>query len=427
MVSNRAIAEGNWKRPLDFSLHGTFYGELFSPFSSYVRQTVRSESTETFGQYAKLPTELQLRILQSCDAATLFRLMHTSRSMRIEAKKLFFSNRRVWYLVHADWLLKGGHPAYTKLDLDMLACVEQLNLDFSSMRERTWMTPQGSGTWIGTEDEAVATGYGGMDEQIRIFWGTVQRRLPQLKHIVLSDEATRTERRPPALWKKVGQMCPASIDVSFYFLHGDDPYNGRCKRTWWRRVINQTATHDANARYDWEPCSELPDLVVIPPYHRFRGPVGSFERYCAKYADYNARWRATRKQRIATMERLHFHQTHQPFGCSAPDCTAWFTQPEEYTTHAIETRHDEQDTLPEVYESVFAENDEKLKQLRKDIKDLERPFLEWWDVEGSEKREVAQREFVHQLEHDPLYAQEEPVEKHPLLSYIHRSLDDDDC
>jgi hypothetical protein len=93
--------------------------------------------------------------------------------MRVEARKLFFSDPRVWYLVHADWLLKGGHPAYTKLDLDMLACVEQLNLDFSSMRERTWMTPQGSGTWIGTEDEAVATGYGGMDEQIRIFWGSI--------------------------------------------------------------------------------------------------------------------------------------------------------------------------------------------------------------------------------------------------------------
>lgn len=423
---NRAIAEGNWKRPLDFSLHGTFYGELFSPFSSYVRQNSWSGSNESFGQYVNLPTELQLRILQSCDAATLFRLMHTSRNMRIEASKIFFSNSWVWYLVHADWLLKGGYPAYTKADLDLLACVEQLNVDFSWMHERTWMTLEGSGRWIGTEDEAVATAHGGMDEQIRGFWETVQLRLPQLKHIILSDENTRTERRPPALWKKVGQMCPASIDVSFYLLHGDDPYNGRSKRTWWRRVKNQTTTHDTSAGYDWKPCSELPELIVIPPYHEFRGPVGSYEHYCTKYADHNARRVATRMQRIASMERLHFHQTHKPFGCSALNCTAWFAQPEEYTTHAIETRHDGKDTLPEAFESAFVEQDERLKQLLSETKDLERSFLEWWGEEGSEKREVAQKEFVQQLERDPLYAQDKPVEKHHLLETIRR-LDYDDC
>ena len=424
---NRAIAEGNWKRPLDFSLHGTFYGELFSPFSSYVCQTGRADSNKSFGQYANLPTELQLRILQSCDAATLFILMHTSRDMRVEARKLFFSNPRVWYMVHADWLLEGGHPAHTKFDLDMLACVEQLVVNFSWMHERLWMTPEGSGRWVGTEDEAVATAHGGMDGKIRGFWETVQFRLPQLKHIILSDESTRTERRPPALWKKVGQMCPASIDVSFYLLHGDDPYNGRSKRTWWRRVNNQTTTHDASARYDWEPCSETPELIVIPPYHELRGPVGRYEHFCVRYADHNARRVATRMQRIATMERLHFHQTHKPFGCSTLDCTAWFEKPEQYTTHAIETRHDEKDTLPEVFESAFEENDEKLKQIWKETKELERPFLEWWDVEGSEKREAAQKEFVYQLEHDPLYAQEKAVEKHPLLFRIHRSLDYDDC
>jgi hypothetical protein len=426
-MTNRAIAEGNWKRPLDFSLHGDFYGELFSPFSSYVRQTGWTKSNESIGQYANLPTELQLKILQFCDAATLFRLMHTSRNMRVEARKLFFSNPGVWYLVHAKWLLTGGYPAYTKLDLDMLACVEQLNVDFSWMHERLWMTPEGSGRWAGTEEDAAATAYGGMDEQIRVFWETVQRRLPQLKHVILSDQCTRSERRPPALWKKVGRMCPASIDVSFYHLNADDPYNGRSKRTWWRRVINQTTTHDANVRYDWESCSELPELIVIPPNHEFRGPVGRYEHFNAKYADHNARRRATRMQRIAAMERLHFHQTHKPFGCSAPDCTAWFAQPEEYTTHANKTRHDEKDTLPAVYEAAFAENDEKLKQLWKETNDLDSSFLEWWDVEGSEKREAAQKEFVHQLEHDPLYAREMSVEMHPLLFYIHRALDYDDC
>ena len=76
--------------------------------------------------------------------------------------------------------------------------------------------------------------------------------------------------------------------------------------------------------------------------------------------------------------------------------------------------------LPEAFESAFVEQDERLKQLLSETKDLERSFLEWWGEEGSEKREVAQKEFVQQLERDPLYAQDKPVEKHHLLETIRR-------
>lgn len=189
----RAIAEGNWQRPLDFSLHSTRQGELSVPFPRHVRRFDPAASNASFRHFAKLPVELQLRIFHFCDPATVFRLMHTSHYMRTEAKKLFFSDPEAWYHVDAGWLLRGGYAAHTEYNLEFLACVERLNVDFGWMTERTWMTQEGSSEWGGTEEEAVAAAFGGMDECMRDFWRAIQYRLPKLQHIILSDDKDRSE------------------------------------------------------------------------------------------------------------------------------------------------------------------------------------------------------------------------------------------
>lgn len=423
----RAIADGNWKRPLDFSLHSSHQGELRVPFSRHVRQPSSTTSGGSFEQYAKLPAELQLRILHLCDAATTFQLMHTSRHTRTEAKKLFFADPETWYYVDADWLLKGGYYGHTSYDLDFLACTEQLNVDFGWMHERTWMNEAGSSEWTGTEEEAVATAFGGMDERIQDFWRTVKHRLPRLKHIILSDDHDRWEnphelQLPPAIYRKVGQMCPSSIKVSVYLLQGDGSTNRRMQRKLWRRVNKECVTY-VNAIQEWDLCTNHPELNVIPPYKIFRGPVGIFDDSYARVSDVAYQKKAIRVYRIAAMERHHFYESHKPFGCSATNCDAWFEQPEEYTSHVIQTKHDKTTKLPEPIEFSFAENDERLERLTKIAHEIERPFLEWWGKYGSEKRSVAEKEFIHQLEHDPLYAQDKPVLEHPQLHAIYRSLD----
>lgn len=421
----RAIADGNWKKPLDFSLHSSHQGELQVPFSRHVRQ-MDSETPASFERYARLPAELQLSVLHVCDAPTIFQLMHTSHFTRTEAKKIFFSDPETWYCVDAGWLLGAGYPGHTEYDLEFLACTERLIFDFGWMHERTWMTKDGSSEWTGTnEEEAVATAFGGMDERIQDFWRTVKHRLPQLKHIILSDDRDRSEnphdlQLPPGIYRKVGRMCPSSINIFVYLLQGDGSLNRRMKRKLWRRINTEGVT---NATQEWKLCTKHPRPSVIPPYKIFRGPVGIFDDSYARVCNVAHQRKAIRVHRIAALERHHFCETHKPFNCSAKDCDAWFEQPEEYTSHVIETKYDKTTKLPEPMESLFAENDERLERLMEIAHEIERPFLEWWGKYGSEQRSVAEIEFIHQLESDPLYTQDMPVLAHPRLHAICRSLD----
>jgi len=353
--------------------------------------------------------------------------MHTSRHTRTEAKKLFFLDPATWYHVGADWLLRGGYYGHTNYDLNFLACTEQINVDFGWMHERTWMNEAGSREWTGTEEEAMATAFGGMDERTQNFWRTVKHRLPRLKHIILSDDHDRWEnphdlQLPPDIYRKVGKMCPSSIEASVYLLQGDGSANRRMQRKLWRWVNKECVTY-TNAIQEWDLCTNHPELNVVPPYKIFRGPVGIFDDSYARVSDVAYQKKAIRVNRIAAMERHHFYGSHKPFGCSATNCDAWFEQPEEYTSHVIQTKHDKTTKLPEPIESSFAENDERLERLMKIAHEIERLFLEWWGKYGSEKRSVAGKEFIHQLEHDPLHAQDKPVSEHPQLHAIYRSLD----
>ncbi|KAF1950822.1 hypothetical protein CC80DRAFT_597897 [Byssothecium circinans] len=359
----RAIAEGNWKRPLDVSLPSTHHGELRIPFSRDIYQPNATTKSGTSFPFSKLPVELQLRVLHLCDKPTLFQLMQTARCTRNEAKKLFFS-RPEWYHIDADWLVKGGHPGDTICDMDFLACIQRLEVDFFWMSEMTWMNKEDCNVWQGTEEEAVAGACGVMDEHIRDFWRTVQHRFPRAKHIVLSDDCDRVIspkaaiRLPPDVFKKVGQMCPHSINVSICLVQRDGCFKHRMKRKLWRL---RRVEGDVNATEKWEECPTRSEPSIIPPHKVFRGPVGKFQDCRTKIEEAaRQRW-AIRVHRIAAMEKCHFYRLHEPFRCSTPDCQAWFEQPEEYTSHAIETGHDKNDVLPGPFEG--------LRKMRRDWND----------------------------------------------------------
>ncbi|KAF2028510.1 hypothetical protein EK21DRAFT_69651, partial [Setomelanomma holmii] len=86
----------------------------------------------SFPQFVQLPTELQLQVLPFCHSATLFQLMHVSSAIRYEARKLFWSDPRSRYLVHGEWLQAGGYSGHTLNALDVLACIEHIEVDFGS-------------------------------------------------------------------------------------------------------------------------------------------------------------------------------------------------------------------------------------------------------------------------------------------------------
>src|ERR1700710_115158 len=58
-----------------------------------------------FHRFADLPAEVYLRILQFCDASTLFQLMHTCSYIRPDASKAFWTQQDdIWYQCDRYWL-----------------------------------------------------------------------------------------------------------------------------------------------------------------------------------------------------------------------------------------------------------------------------------------------------------------------------------
>jgi hypothetical protein len=127
-----AIAFDNWKRPIDdniFSVQSTWLGVLRIPFACQVRPLKSSATPDvSFHHFARLPTELQLSILRSCNKPTFFRLMHTSHSIRNEASKLFFTDPEAWYSVEGEWLEMGGHPSDGLYDLNFLRRIQRVHM-----------------------------------------------------------------------------------------------------------------------------------------------------------------------------------------------------------------------------------------------------------------------------------------------------------
>lgn len=288
------------------------------------------------------------------------------------------------------------------------------------------MNEEGLDHWVGKEEDAIATAYGGMNERMQDFWRTVQQRLPRVKYLILGDDQDRSDyhdgRLPPNVYKKVGQMCPPDISVSVDLVQGDGSTNRRMKRAQWQ--LNTTkGDASTNALQEWKPCSSRRGLSIIPPNKVFCGPVGAFLDYFVRGNEVDRQKRAIRIHRIAAIEKLHFDGLHKPFSCAAPDCNVRFDQPEEYTTHVIPTRHDKYQDLPEPFKTLFAENDDRLKRLSDIEREKEHSFLAWWGEYGSDKRCVAEKEYVYQLEHDPLYAQDKPVLEHEMLKMIHACID----
>ncbi|KAF2999027.1 hypothetical protein E8E13_008267 [Curvularia kusanoi] len=421
----RAIAEGNWRKPLDLTIPSTWEGELKVPFPTFVRNKDWTVSETVFPQYTRLPAELQLRILQLCDQPSLFELMHTSRHIRAEAQKLFFSEPNTWYRVEADWLLAGGHAGETIHDMSFLACAKQVYVEFDWMTERTWMDEESLEHWVGTEEEALATGYGGTDERMQNFWRTVQRCLPQVNHIVVGDDHDRSDyhdgQLPTGLYRKVGEMCPREIRVSVDLLRGDGSTNNRLKRAMWQLAIAQGAV-STKASQAWKSCQRLTQPNVVPPKKPFHGPVGRFLEYDTLSKDIQEQKRAIRVHRIIAVERLHFNWTHKSFTCASSGCHLQFQQPEEYTTHVIPTKHDkrlnEKQELPEYLERLFTRNDERLDELARLRVEKERSLIAWWGQKGSAQRYDAVKESLHQLEYDPLYAQDKPVSEHKVIQQM---------
>ena len=430
----RALPKGLHTRPLDFNLHSTHDGEPHIPFSRYVQLEPMPSSCMTFPQFCNLSAELQLRVLYFCNSPTLFQLMQTSYTTRAEAKKLFWTYPDSWYRVNGLWLLAGGYPGEDHHDVDFMTYVERLDVNINYLRPQNWMTYEVNeiwetwGGWPPREDrplpEAPIAVIQGIEERIRDFWRTLQRRFPRATHVIVSEDMGRKGSRSlPYLFKMIVQMCPTGIIVSASLLQGDGNYSSRQERSLWRQVKGNAGVED-----EWEhtiPSWTQQRIILMPP-KRFRGPVGAYESIDYKFYHHSLQHTAARVLRIIALERYHFHELsdQKGFGCFAPNCEAYFKRPEEYTLHAIQTGHDASAVPPENVMALFKKNDKRLLRLQKKDDKAWDLIRRYWGEENTEKRRNAEQAFLDQLEHDPLYAQAKPVKESKAWAGIHNILEE---
>jgi hypothetical protein len=420
-MSWRVIDEGYWKEPLDFTIPMTFEGQFFKYFHQHIRSQNSTTSKGSFHRYADLPAELQLQVLQLCDAPTLFKLMHTSRDLRTESKKLFFADQNTWYRLQAHPLLHRASPGESTYDVCFLANIEQLDLEC----DLTFQHLLGDECWdtavTGIESTQLCGDH--INAKINNLWRTVQRICPQIKRVMLSAELTSGHAKQPVTYgyRKLAQLCPQDIDVFLWVAETEDEAAGRRRRrVLWQLRAGQ-AHMDITAAPKREQRRTSPGAIVVPPEKPYRGRVGAFNRANSLWRKYNNQRHAAKMHRAAAVEKHYFQGQCKPFGCPVPDCNAWFEQPEQYTTHLLATGHGPNEAAPGDIEALFVENIKRIEELRQEQQAAHHYFWDWWDKLGTKQRNIAEKEVMDQLEQDTLYAQDKPVTEHGLLLLIHDS------
>jgi hypothetical protein len=382
--------------------------------------------------------------------------MQTSSLMRAETKKLFWSYPDAWYCVDGTWLLAGGFTGDTELDIDFLACVQQLDVSLEDLQPKDWMGAIGYHYWRDNLERILAEApvalLQRLDKRICDFWQTLRHRCPCATRVILGiRENWRPNNSLSALEKRIVNMCPVGMNVFVSLLQKEKSHprsvNSRMKRSLWRLVGEDTLEADERDLI----CPAWTRRNILPPPKEFRGPVGWFQRSHYKYHRFYLQDAATRVLLNEAIERHHFYERHEPFDCLVPKCNAQFHSPGKWTQHASETGHDDGFPPPENVKALFDQHKKKLERLGKEMGEAQLPIYKAWNLikghSGAEssrgpllpyqpehdedqaiiyhlESEVryyarqaspeileydAELAFLYQIEHDPLYAQAKPA------------------
>ncbi|KAF2828309.1 hypothetical protein CC86DRAFT_454155 [Ophiobolus disseminans] len=411
--SMSAIKPAPWNKPLDWDIQVTELGEPRISFAHSVKREQPSSQHGSVLPLDMLPTELQLHILWSCDRPTLWALMRVSSAMRTEAKKLFWSYPDTWYHVDGEWLLTGGYTGQTHCDTDSMALVEQLAIDLESCS--TLLFDFERQYWAAGRSPRMPAST--LEDRIHDWWQTVQSRFPRATRIIVSEDSYRlTETALPHELDLMLRMHPPVIDVSISIVRAIED-EGYLERRLWRRP------DDGNILVD----SVGEQHVLLPP-KIFRGPVGEWQHHYYQLFRHVGKARATSKILIEARERHQFDGRAEPFQCPKHICGRTFEAPGEWTAHAFQTSHNEDwnGSVPlDEYKDSFERHRSEVKNILEEgvRKAMVRMQIAWGEEE-SEKRQNAEQTFVHQLEHDPLYAQELPARECSIWEDYLRDMSD---
>jgi hypothetical protein len=446
----------SWNLPPDLNVYAdTEISELRVPFGHHVQASsphhpVAISATSTFPQFTLLPIELQHHVLSFCDSPTLFQLMRVGLT-RSEAEKRFWADPTAFYCLSGTWVFQGGYAGEAFYDLDFLARVEHVNVWFDNDRMEEWFYGQNHSRFRFLHDDnydvhrlkdAPEDLIQDLDEKARRFWGKLQHLCPRLTHILVTADRGQWfwDSKPDTLLERILRLCPGSIKASVSARHGYLPSAPEVEPQWipsvWRLTGNMEKNFESSDIWVPENADWTRRFILVPP-KRFHGPVGSFQRSLFKYHRYLMWKEATEPLSIDAIERHHFHNRCTPFSCPLPNCGNDFRAVGDFFEHCNRYDHEQDDEPPEYIGELSRYREHMLARLEE--QSFWEPYSQDDDDDTSledlrhrsakealalrkqraKRRHTAlladpvlltQREneakctFVHQLQHDPLYA-----------------------
>jgi hypothetical protein len=410
------------------------------PFYLYVERSISTAlDSKDFFWFGQLPIELQYRVLRSCDASTLFSLMHTTSTLRTEAGKLFWSQQDTWYRCDAAFFtVMGGSPGPSMTCTKFSKNVQQLDILFTTLwNEFEEAKPDAQ---IG---HAAVPAYNLKWERMSVsskmltFWKTIKERFPSVKQVVFSDHfpieaAENKDQRAPSNPNYVAliRACPPSFDLKAFV----------CLTNWVRfryDDIDRLYRLGTGPQVSWELVDDdFTRKVVIPGAKKFEGPVGKFQKLV--YHKQVVQARATGKRQVMMDLWIKYELGNNPAICVCPkeECATPFSTLKEWKSHVLTERHDivKSGSLSETEYRSPQGLDQGMKDAVQNAWDV---LDEAWDHlavhtaiheeqygdEWSSTRRQYELAFLAQLELDPEWEGSGPVKKRFIWQHLQREMD----
>ncbi|KAH7390874.1 hypothetical protein DE146DRAFT_662975 [Phaeosphaeria sp. MPI-PUGE-AT-0046c] len=394
-----------WTNSLDWDLQITVEWERRIPFYAYVQHNTHGScgfnSTYGFPQFSALPTEIQLRILALCPTSTLFQIMQVSLFLRTEASKLFWADPNAYFLVKTSWLLDGGYPGGTNLDLLCLQYVQKVQIDY----------PSGSDDILCPDKDGSAST---LIDRITRFWKSLGQRLPNAREVVVVQNLETPwwwEDDMPVAYplRMLLQACPSGIKAAAVVLGMDRTANDVSSPSpdqKWQRSLYQRTAHG-----NWIKSHKLWHIPpILVPVKQFNGPVGRFQKLAHDYERLLYYKCSLWPLIIEALDRHHFDKgRNTPFACPVPGCNFYITEAGAWTSHAVELHCDAWSVgdpvrfLPDELRAVFKQRYKVLAEKESEIGGQYRKLYQDWNTPGKQKRKEIQHSWMNQLRNDPAW------------------------
>ncbi|ORX98195.1 hypothetical protein BCR34DRAFT_607026 [Clohesyomyces aquaticus] len=323
-----------------------------------------------------------------CDRSHVTELWLLTSTIRNEAQGLFWSDPDTWYLIEPFWLFDGGFLGIIFHDPDFLTRVKYVEI-FGDLGEISAL--------MNNLENRLDRQRKIEEEWAQNFWEAFQQRLPCATQVFLSRNSSclpefDAPREGHDSHELIAQRCPATVDVNVSVLENALHNHKLVEWTLWRcgseswERINSVWSHTS---------------ILVPP-KEFRGHVGRYQSIQYRKARMKLRESGFFAPLVAATGRHYFEGGCEPFICKKKACEAQFENADEWIVHAMAHGSCKNSYVPGPLKAMFREDEDELPREELEV-GMELGALRSLGRKVIPRRRIAEKEFLDELEHDPLY------------------------